>query len=110
MKNGSMFGTLKNVLTEKWQKNEEDKTIILVTEKGLNKYEVFSVYSINPEDYYIKTDFNSNNEYSSFLKTIKDRSTYNFTTNVSTNDKIITLSSCTNNGLKRVVLHAKLIN
>ena len=38
-----------------------------------------------------------------------ERSKFNFNTNINTNDKILTLSSCyTSDGI-RVVLHAKLI-
>ena len=37
-----------------------------------------------------------------------DRSSYNFNTNVSENDNVLTLSTCYNNN-EKVVLHAKLI-
>ena len=39
---------------------------------------------------------------------IKDRSSYNFNTNVTSTDNILTLSTCYNNSDKMVV-HAKLI-
>lgn len=108
-KDGSMFGTLKNVLNEEWQKNEENQQIVLVTERKEYLYQVFSTYSIAPEDYYITTEFNSNDEYSDFLKTIKSRSNYDYNIDINTNDKILTLSTCMGSGSKRVVLHAKKI-
>ena len=102
MRDGSMFGTLNKILNEKWQTNEDNKKVILVTEKNTYYYEVFSVYSIKPEDYYIKTEF-KDNEFDEFVKTIKSRSVYDFKVDVSNNDKILTLSSCIGDGTKRVV-------
>lgn len=50
-----MFGTLKNILNKDWYENEENHKVILVTEKGTYYYQVFSIYSRKPEDYYINT-------------------------------------------------------
>lgn len=108
-KDGSMFGTLKTVLNKDWYENKENHKILLMTEKGTYYYLVFSTYSIIPEDYYINTKFNDNNAFENFIKTIKSRSIYDFGIDVTKDDKILTLSSCINNGKKRVVLHAKLI-
>ena len=108
-KDGSMFGTLKNVLNKDWYENPDNYQVTLVTEKGNYKYQVFSTYSIEQEDYYINTEFYSAKEFSDFVKTIKSRSIYNYGTEVNENDKILTLSSCLGDGSKRVVLHAKLI-
>ena len=108
-KDGSMFGTLKNVLDKSWQENKDNLEITLVTEKGQYKYQVFSTYSITPEDYYINTIFNSDDEYSKFINKMKSRSNYDYNIEVDSNDKVLTLSSCIGDGKKRVVLHAKLI-
>ena len=108
-KDGSMFGTLKNVLDKSWQENKENFEIILVTEKGQYKYQVFSTYQITPEDYYINTIYNNDNEFNEFLNKVKSRSNYNYNIEVNSNDKVLTLSSCIGDGKKRVVLHAKLI-
>ena len=109
-KDGSMFGTLKNVLDKSWQENKDNLEITLVTEKGQYKYQVFSTYSITPEDYYINTIFNSDDEYSKFINKIKSRSNYDYNIEVDSNDNVLTLSSCIGDGKKRVVLHAKLID
>ena len=109
MKNGSMFGTLKKILDKDWYENEENHEIVLVTEMGTYYYQVFSTYSIKPEDYYINTVFQNNDEFDEFVKKLKSRSVYDYKVDVSGEDKILTLSSCTAYGSKRVVLHAKLI-
>jgi len=109
-RDGSMFGTLKNILNKEWYENKENYEIILVTENDTYRYQVFSTYSITPEDYYINTIFNNDEEYIEFLHKIKSRSIYNYNIEVNSNDKVLTLSSCIGDGKKRVVLHAKLIN
>ena len=108
-KDGSMFGTLKNVLERNWQENKNNLEIVLITEKGVYKYQVFSTYIITPEDYYINTIFKNDEEYINFLNIIKSRSIYDYKEELNVNDKILTLSSCIGDGSKRVVLHAKLI-
>lgn len=109
MKDGSMFGTMKNILNKKWYNNKKNLTIEFVTEKGTFYYKVFSIYHVKPEDYYINTDFNSDKEYEQFLKTIKNRSIKDFKIGITRKDKIITLSTCSITGIERVVLHAKKI-
>lgn len=108
-RDGSMFDTLKNVLDKEWYENEENYKVLFITEMGTYYYQVFSTYSIKPENYYINTEFNSESEYLSFLKKLKNRSVYDYSVDVDANDKILTLSSCLQEGQKRVVLHAKLI-
>lgn len=108
IKDGSMFGTLKNVLNDDWRVPDNLK-VLFVTEYGTYYYQVFSTYTIEPEDYYINTIFNSDKDFESFINKIKSRSNYDYNVEVSESDKILTLSSCTTGGLKRVVLHAKRI-
>ena len=109
MRDGSMFGTLKTALNPDWQNNKENKVVTLITEKGKFKYEVFSTYIIEAEEYYLNTEFASDSEYEKFLNTLKKRSNHDFGVSLSTSDKILTLSTCSGNGNKRVVLHARLI-
>ena len=109
MRNNSMFGSLKDVITEEWYNNEENKYITFVTENEYQTYQVFSVYQIKTEDYYIKTEFKSN-EFTEFIDTITKRSKKYFGINVSKEDTILTLSTCANNNKYRVVLHSVRVN
>lgn len=109
-KDKSMFGSLKNILTSKWQNNSENTEITFVSENENCLYKVFSIYQIEKEDYYIKTNFSNNNEFEKFLETIKNRSVKNFGTPVSSVDRILTLSTCASNDNYRIVLHAKKSN
>ena len=109
MQDGSMFASLKRILTSNWQ-NNETKQITLVTENNTITYEIFSSYTINPEEYYIKTNFKDDETYLEFLNTLKQRTFYDYNIDVNTNDKILTLSTCTGTGNNRIVVHAKQIN
>ena len=110
MKDGSMFSSLKNVLEKSWQDNEDNRKIIFITENEKCVYEVFSVYQIESEDYYIQTDFESENDYQKFISTIRARSKKFFRVNVTGQDRVLTLSTCANNNKYRVVLHARKVN
>ena len=109
MRNNSMFGSLKWVINEDWYNNEDNKYITLITENETQVYEVFSVYQIEKEDYYIQTNFNTEKEFNTFAQTIKKRSKKDFNVDVNKEDNILTLSTCANNNKYRVVLHAKKI-
>lgn len=106
MLNNKMFGTLKNILNEEWYSNEENLVIDFITEQEQVKYQVFSVYKIKNEDYYINTEFKKN-EFSEFIKTLKNRSIKDFEIEVTENDSILTLSTCADNNKYRIVLHSK---
>ena len=105
----TMFGSLNNLLDSSNLDSKESYYITLSTPKSIMTFKIFSVYTIPKEGYYIKTYFSSNKYFKEFLETIMKRSIYNFNTDVNTNDKILTLSTCKDNFGKRVVVHAKLL-
>ena len=105
----TMFGSLNNLLDSSNLDSKESYYITLSTPNSIMTFKIFSVYTIPKEGYYIKTYFSSNKYFKEFLETIMKRSIYNFNTNVNTNDKILTLSTCKDNFGKRVVVHAKLL-
>lgn len=107
--NGTMFGSLKNILNSSWYTNKENHIIRLSTPSENTMWQVFSVYTIPKESYYITTSFSTDESYSEFLNTIKGRSEVDFSGTVNTGDKILTLSTCKDNFGNRVVMHAKLI-
>ena len=106
MRDGSMFGSMLNILDAKWYENEENTNIILYTENEKCIYKVFSIYKIENEDYYIKTEFKNDNEFEEFVKNLKKRSIKDFNVDISKDDNILTLSTCANNNKYRIVLHA----
>lgn len=107
--NNTMFGSLKKVVNKSWYTNPSNYTVKISTPSENSVWQVFSTYTIEPESYYITTNFNDSQTYTDFINKLKSRSVYNYNVDVTSNDKILTLSSCYNDE-KRVVLHAKLVN
>ncbi|MEG1506429.1 MAG: class B sortase [Bacilli bacterium] len=107
--NNTMFGTLKKILNTSWQENKDNQVIKISTPYENTSWQVFSVYSIPVESYYLQTNFNNNEDYLDFLKTINERSFHKYDVSLNEMDKILTLSTCLNDVNSRVVLHAKLI-
>lgn len=109
MKNKTMFSQLENFKNEDFF-NENNKIRIITNDKEY-VYEVFSSYYVDPSYNYIVPNFNNDSEYDKYLFGIVNRSINNSNINVSSKDKIITLSTCsyeTNN--TRTVVHGKLID
>lgn len=105
----TMFGSLKKVVEKNWYENMENEFLQLTTLESKSIWQVFSVYTIEPETYYITPNFETDDEYQLFLDTLTARSAHDFQVELNKKDKILTLSSCYNDTL-RVVLHAKLVN
>lgn len=105
----TVFGSLKNVLTKEWQNNKENYVIWLSTPTKNMVFQIFSIYTIESESYYITTDFKTEQEKKTWLTTMQERNTTPIETKLTTKDKIITLSTCQNNKGGRIVVHAKLI-
>lgn len=109
MNNKTMFGSIPNMLYDSYLNNSSNYFIKMSTPSSNTVWKVFSIYTIQPEVYYLKTNFKSE-PYDKFLSTLKGRSIYDFGTDVTTDDKILTLSTCDNSGTKRVAVHAKMIS
>lgn len=105
----TMFGSLKNILQSSWYNNKNNHIIKFSTAKENTLWQVFSVYTIKAESYYITTDFSSDEEFIKFINILKERSQVNFSAIPTKDDKILTLSTCKDSKGNRVVMHAKLI-
>ena len=106
--NKTSFGSISNLFTDKWYNNSNHK-IMIKNDSQIYTYEVFSVYYIDPEIYYLQTSFYDDTTYMEFLSTLKGRSLYNYGVQLTSKDKIITLSTCTDDNKGRKVVHARLI-
>ncbi|MCI8383292.1 MAG: class B sortase [Clostridia bacterium] len=107
-KDGSMFGTLENILNANWYEKEDNYAIKMSTQNENSLWQVFSVYCIPTTSDYIQTDFIDDVSFENFLNKIKERSVYDFKTNIGVKNKVLTLSTCRDKN-ERIVLHAKLI-
>ena len=107
--NKTAFGSLANVFTDNWFQ-KSNHYIVVVTENIRHVYQVFSCYYIDPEVYYLQNNFYRSSDYQEFLDKLKSRSKYDFGLEVTSNDRIITLSTCTDDNKGRKVIHAKMIS
>ncbi len=105
---GIMFGTLPNVRKSSWLENKDNYYITFNTMDKVQKWKIFSYYNIKVTSDYLETTFDNKNEHEKFIKLITKRSKKNFKTTVTTEDKILTLSTCYNTDA-RFVVHAVLV-
>jgi len=108
--NKTMFGSLTNIIKSSWYGNSNNHYIKTSTTNANQVWKVFAVYEIDPVVDYLKTYFDSVEEYNDWINLMKSRSIYDFGESVDYSDKVLTLSTCNDAGTKRVVLQAKLVN
>lgn len=96
MRNGSMFGSLKKYKDQAYYAGNE--FFWYYTPKGKYRYQIFSVY----DTLYTSDTFTwyagPCDEYTAYLKTVKDWSKYDTGVTPEPNDEIITLCTCTSAG------------
>jgi len=108
MKNGSMFGTLSYYKSPSYL--VAHPYIYVDTEYGQQKYQIFSCYETTATSDSYTIGFAPDEVYQNYLNTIKGRSQYDTGVEVSMEDKIISLSTCTKSGEDmRYLVHAKLV-
>ena len=104
---GAMF----NRVTDFLKKDVFDNALIYIyTMDGVYIYQAFSVYSTRPDSGYIRTAFSSYEDFAEFAAKMKSRSRIKSNVEVGENDRIITLSTCTNYNDGRYALHAVLVD
>lgn len=106
---GLMFGSLRYTLNESWYKKTTNQIITFNTLNQNMKWQIFSIYKVGVTNDYLYANFNTDEEYLSFVDMIKSRSIYDFNVTINKDDYILTLSTCYGTGKQRLVVHAKLI-
>lgn len=106
---GVMFGTLYKAKESSWYTNPDNQIIKFDTLYDKMKWQIFSIYVTDVTNDYLIADFSTDEKFQNFIDLITNRSKYEFNTPVSIKDKILTLSTCSNNGQKRLVIHAVLL-
>jgi sortase B len=109
MRNKTMFSEL-----EKFKEEDffyKDNKIWIFRDDEEYVYKVFSTYYTDPSYNYILPKFTDSSQYQIYLNNIITKSIYKSDVDVNSNDKIITLSTCSYE-LKntRTVVHGKLIS
>jgi len=104
------FGSLVNLLNSSYFDNGGNDVIQISTLTHNFNFQIFSVYNILAEDYYITTSFSSS-DFNEFINVINRRSYRDFNIELKETDRILTLSTCygTRGTQMRTVVHAKLV-
>ncbi|MFZ7120512.1 MAG: class B sortase [Eubacteriaceae bacterium] len=109
MKDGSMFKELVEYKNKDFFENS--KIIMFETPESITQWEVFSVYVTDVGFNYIETNFNTDAQFLSFIKTIQKKSKFNSKIILDATDRILTLSTCTYEMKNaRFVVHARQID
>jgi SrtB family sortase len=108
MRDGSMFHDLRSYRDKAFFASHP--LILLTTLFEETEWEVFSFYSTDTAFDYIQTDFDSPESfYERLLLPVKEKSLYDTGVDVSMEDRVLSLSTCTNTGEEmRYALHARL--
>jgi len=104
-----MFGNLSATLNPNWYTKANNQFITFNTASGDMQWRIFSIYIIAATNDYLYNAFETQEEFLNFANAMKARSINDFAVEIKENDKILTLSTCQNNGKSRLVVHAVLV-
>ena len=106
MYDGSMFTTLKDILTTSYRIVNEDLLVDIYIKNIQHRYKIFSGYKTkyNTED--LKVKFNTLEEKKDFIQTIKEKSIFESEVTVDETSNILTLTTFTGDNKDRIVIHA----
>ena len=106
---GVKFGGLMNYrLKSHW---DSHRYICIMTPSGLSKYYIYSAYTSKSQGNPYRTDFVSEADYRDFLDLTVSASLYQTDMTPTVSDRILTLSTCTNNASdERMIVHGILVN
>ena len=106
MRNGSMFKDLVKYKEEDFFRNQGNIRFNTLYEEI--EWEVFSIYVADADFNYRQTEFTSGENYIKFLKKLQNESMFNKGIELTENDQILTLSTCTYEyDDARFVVHAR---
>ena len=108
MKNGSMFGLLKYYNSESYYKSGNNDKIYIYTGHELREYTIFSCYVSEPISDTYTYNFSTLNAMRTWASQMQSQSLYDTGVDISNSQQVITLSTCTNDGKQRFIVHATL--
>lgn len=108
MRNGSMFGNLKNIREEGTV--SENPYFWIYLEDGWHRYEIFSYHEADADqsDMAFQISFENKQAFRTFLNYLESISEEELDVEVTDTDKIVTLATCTSNSAVRLVVHGVL--
>ena len=108
MKNGTMFGELKRYKSQDYY--NEHSIIDIFTQEGMYCYNIVATAVVDPADQMIYTyDFTDELHFTAYRDYINSIKLYDTGVSIYSDDRLITLSTCTGDSTQRFVVIAKRI-
>ena len=105
MRNGAMFGKLKNYQDYSFWNNSGNDVLYIYTGNVIKEYKIFSCYISEAISDTYTFNFPTLESMRDYAVNMKAKSMYDTGVDVSTATQVITLSSCTNDGEQRFIVH-----
>ena len=106
MKNGTMFGELKRYKSQDYY--NEHSIIDIFTQEGMYCYNIVATAVVDPADQMIYTyDFTDESHFTAYRDYINSIKLYDTGVSIYSDDRLITLSTCTGDSTQRFVVIAK---
>lgn len=105
MRNGAMFGKLKNYQDYSFWNNSGNDVFYIYTGNVIKEYKIFSCYISEAISDTYTFNFPTLESMRDYAVNMKAKSMYDTGFDVSTATQVITLSTCTNDGEQRFIVH-----
>ena len=105
MRNGAMFGKLKNYQDYSFWNNSGNDVLYIYTGNVIKEYKIFSCYISETISDTYTFNFPTLESMRDYAVNMKAKSMYDTGVDVSTATQVITLSTCTNDGEQRFIVH-----
>lgn len=105
MRNGAMFGKLKNYQDYSFWNNSGNDVLYIYTGNVIKEYKIFSCYISEAISDTYTFNFPTLESMRAYAVNMKAKSMYDTGVDVSTATQVITLSTCTNDGEQRFIVH-----
>lgn len=105
MRNGAMFGKLKNYQDYSFWNNSGNDVLYIYTGNVIKEYKIFSCYISEAISDAYTFNFPTLESMRDYAVNMKAKSMYDTGVDVSTATQVITLSTCTNDGEQRFIVH-----
>ena len=104
MKNGSMFAGLTNYKNESFYNQSGNDVFYIYTGDKVREYRIFSAFENDPHGYVYTCNFKTPQQLQEYAGTVKSYSLYDTKVDVSQASQVVTFSTCTSDGERRIVV------
>lgn len=101
MRNLSMFGKLRYYKQKEYY--DDHAYFQIFTEKGIYRYQIFAYADVPADSVVYQVPYGADDSFESFIQQLRKQSYYDTGVEVTQNDKVVTLSTCSTTGMRFIV-------